>query len=402
MKFPFLFSFLHVHAIRLTLALGLLSLLAAPISAQLAPEIEADRLLLRAKEQMERNEWGAAAQTMQRITTLKVSRPVEFDYYYARALSKSGNYALAEDTITRFLNQAGRGHELYAQALEIYNEVEPKASADRQERARKAQWDAFVKQANEEGAVWLRSASTRKIEDIGMQLQPIPPGVFQLQNGPWVHITRGFWLGKTEVTNGQWRAIMGWDERKHHGHVDALGRKYDWDRSTRRAWREQSNRQNDPVVLVSWEEAMEFCRRLTERERAAGRLPAGYAYTLPTEAQWEYACGPDPTPLTDYAWYSVNSNNTTQAVGGKKANAFGLHDMLGNVWEWSLDWYGDYPRSTTALKDYAGPSSGSFRVDRGGGWGRDASRCRSSHRSYLPPGGRGYDLGFRAALSSVP
>ncbi|OQB96022.1 MAG: Serine/threonine-protein kinase pkn1 [Verrucomicrobia bacterium ADurb.Bin122] len=194
-----------------------------------------------------------------------------------------------------------------------------------------------------------------------------------------VEITRAFWLGKTEVTQSQWEAVMGSNPSSFKG----------------------SDR---PVECVSYDDALEFCRKLTARERAAGRLPSGYEYTLPTEAQWEYACRAGTTgdyagSLGSMGWYGANSGNQTHPVAQKQANAWGLYDMHGNVWEWCLDWKGDYAGGT--VRDPAGPSSGSYRVYRGGGWGGTASCCRSANRNFFVPGYRSF-LGFRLALSSVP
>jgi formylglycine-generating enzyme required for sulfatase activity len=178
------------------------------------------------------------------------------------------------------------------------------------------------------------------------------------------------------------------------------------------------------VEKVSWTDAMDFCRKLTERERAAGRLPAGYEYTLPTEAQWEYACragtttafgyGNSEGSLYQYGNYCESSNTNdlswkdtshndgydkTAPVGHYKPNAWGLYDMHGNVWEWCSDWYGDYPSGSAT--DPTGPNSGSGRVNRGGSWGLDASACRSASRLNFDPSDRLSGLGFRLALSSV-
>jgi len=158
-----------------------------------------------------------------------------------------------------------------------------------------------------------------------------------------VTLTQGYWLGSTEVTQGQWESVMGSTPSYFKG-------------------------RDLPVEQVSWEEAMEFCRKLTERERAAGRLASGYAYTLPTEAQWEYACRAGTTgayagDLDAMGWNDGNSGSQTHAVGQKRANGWGLYDMHGNVWEWCLDWYGDYPSGSVV--DPRGASSGSSRVYRG-------------------------------------
>ena len=195
-------------------------------------------------------------------------------------------------------------------------------------------------------------------------------------------LTKGYWLGKTEVTQGQWEALMGSNPSNFKG-------------------------ADGPVEQVSWEDAMQFCRKLTERERAAGRLPEGYEYMLPTEAQWEYACRAGTTgpfagsgSLEAMGWYTDNSGNTTHPVRQKQANAWGLYDMQGNVWQWCRDWFGNYPGA--GVTDPSGPFSGAGRVLRGGGWGNTAQNCRSADRGRGSPGSRSSDIGFRLALSSVP
>jgi len=140
-------------------------------------------------------------------------------------------------------------------------------------------------------------------------------------------------------------------------------------------------------------------------------------FRLPTEAEWEYAaragsltstyngnvpagytCNADAV-LTPIAWYCGNSGNRTQPVRQKQANAWGLYDMLGNVWEWTHDWYGAYGGAAT---DPVGPSTGSSRVIRGGSWGNGAARCRAAFRIDFDPGGRYGYLGFRPARSANP
>ena len=204
--------------------------------------------------------------------------------------------------------------------------------------------------------------------------------------GPQTKVTlsRGFWLGKYEVTQAQWRALM----VNNPAHFQNVG-------------------VNAPVENVSWDQVMKFCQKLSERERAAGRLPEGYRYTLPTEAQWEYAARAGTTGpyggtgnLDDIGWYSANSGNTTKPVGQKRANAWGLHDMHGNVWEWCADWFGNYPGGN--VTDPTGPASGTDRVSRGGSWLNFAQYCRSAYRDWRDPGNRDQIIGFRLALISSP
>ncbi len=228
--------------------------------------------------------------------------------------------------------------------------------------------------------------------DSGIKLVRIPAGTFLMgsaggesgranNEGPQtqVTLTRDFFVGATDVTQGQYEAIMG----TNPSFFKAAGR-------------------DAPVESVTWDDAIAFCQKLTERERAAGRLPEGCAFTLPTEAQWEYACragttGPFAGDLDAMAWYNKNSGRTTHPVGQKQPNAWGLYDMHGNVWEWVLDWYGDY--SGGAVTDPAGPTTGANRVHRGGSWSNAASDCRSADRhGDLASDRSSHSLGFRLAL----
>jgi formylglycine-generating enzyme required for sulfatase activity len=232
---------------------------------------------------------------------------------------------------------------------------------------------------------------------IDMELVWIAPGKFTMgspateagrygSEGPQteVTLTKGYWLGKYEVTQAEYEAVMGSNPSSFKG-------------------------ASLPVPMVSWNDAVEFCRKVTERERSAGKLPAGYEYRLPTEAQWEYACragtktrfsgGDSDSHLGDAGWYSGNSGNETHPVGQKQPNAWGLYDMHGNVWEWCSDWSGEHPGGSVV--DPVGASSGSNRVIRGGGWDDGAGGCRSARRIWGDPGGRNAALGFRAVLVSA-
>ena len=195
-----------------------------------------------------------------------------------------------------------------------------------------------------------------------------------------VTLTQGFWLSDHEVTQAEYQAVMGSNPSRFRG--DTL-----------------------PVETVSWDDAVLYCQNLTERERAAGRITAQQAYRLPTESEWEYAARAGTTgarhgELDAIAWYSGNSGGQTRPVKQKQPNAWGLHDMLGNVWEWCEDWYWAYP--TGSVTDPTGPGSGSLRVRRGGSWILDGGGvARSADRNGSVPGDRYSHLGFRPALSSV-
>ena len=185
-----------------------------------------------------------------------------------------------------------------------------------------------------------------------------------------VRISQGFLMGKYEVTQGEWEAVMG----ENPSHFTECGSRC-------------------PVEQVSWDDVQEFIRRLNERE-----FGSGHVYRLPTEAEWEYAARARTTgarhgELDEVAWYSENSNRTTHPVGQKWANAWGLHDMLGNVREWTADWYGKYPSG--AVADPQGPDTGSGRVVRGGSWLDFAGRVRAAFRQDYSPASRYGNIGFR-------
>ena len=194
-----------------------------------------------------------------------------------------------------------------------------------------------------------------------------------------VTLTQGFWMSDHETTQAEYQLVMGSNPSFRKG-------------------------ESLPVETVSWNDAVSYCHNLTWLERAAGRITAQMEYRLPTEAEWEYAVRAGTTgarygELDAIAWHGGNSGNQTHPVKQKAANAWGLYDMMGNVWEWCSDWYGDYP--TGSVTDSTGSSSGVLRVHRGGGWYYDARSARSAFRDRLVSGYRRSNLGFRPVLSSV-
>jgi len=236
----------------------------------------------------------------------------------------------------------------------------------------------------------------------------IPPGTFRMGSptnefdrfdweGPQteVIISRGYWMGKYEVTQGEYLAVMGNNPSsfKGAGHGTDLSR---------------------PVETVSWDDAVVYCAALTDREFGTGRIPAKCVYRLPTEGEWEYACrgwtstrysyGDDPgyTNLTNYAWYYGNSGGMPHPVGQKLPNPWGLHDMHGNVWEWCQDWWIGFPGGI--VLDPQGPAAdlGSSHVVRGGCWvySYGPGDCRSAVRNNgYNTDGAWVDIGFRVVLA---
>ncbi|MDY0361209.1 MAG: formylglycine-generating enzyme family protein [Desulforegulaceae bacterium] len=230
---------------------------------------------------------------------------------------------------------------------------------------------------------------------LGMEFVYIKPGTFMMgspssESGRYDHekqhkvtLTKGFFMQTTEVTQAQWKKVMGNNPSDFKNCGD-----------------------NCPVENVSWYGAKDFIRKLNNKDK-------NFTYRLPTEAEWEYAArGGTTTPFylgnclsTKEANYDGNYplsgcskgqyRKTTIPVKSFSPNKFGLYDMHGNVWEWCEDWKGDYPSGH--VTDPSGPGSGSYRVLRGGSWSYDARSCRSANRYYFSPGYTDDSRGFRLA-----
>lgn len=228
----------------------------------------------------------------------------------------------------------------------------------------------------------------------GMKFVRIPAGTFTMgspageagryddETSHEVVLKKDFYLGVTEVTQKEWKLVMGtspWSGKEYVKEGDDY-----------------------PATYVSWEDAVEYAKKLGEKD--------GEGYRLPTESEWEYACrggtrtaysfGADANLLKDHGWYDVNAwdvgEKYAHEVGHKKANPLGLFDMHGNVYEWCSDWKGDYPSGR--VTDPTGPEQGSYRVIRGGSWGSTAREVRSASRLSFAPSYRLSNLGFRLAL----
>jgi formylglycine-generating enzyme required for sulfatase activity len=301
------------------------------------------------------------------------------------------------------------------------------------------------------GQTWRLSTS----KDVHLDMIWMPPGTFTMgspASEPMsntderpqtkIRLTNGFWLGKTILTIGQWKGLTGLDVRGQLSKAIHDNTLYNFSgkQQTLRSYMRFSVDGDPgrylageglelPMYFVSWNDAMELCRRLNERERAAGRMPTGYEYNLPTEAQFEYACRAGTTdatyagplvmqgrrsPVLDaIAWYDANSadgytgkgfgvagrTGGPHAVGQKQPNAWGLHDMTGNIWQWCRDWYGPLPGGSRT--DPTGPGTGTERVNRGGSFGSGAGSERSAARAKNPPAEASAYRGFRLALCPI-
>ena len=239
-----------------------------------------------------------------------------------------------------------------------------------------------------------------KTPGISAQFASVRAGTFQMgspssEKGRYddevvhsVTLTKDFEIQQTEVTQAHWFLVMGYNpsrfktkENCPEDYLEING---------------AALCPNHPVETVSWNDAQDFIKKINEGND-------GYAYRLPTEAEWEYAArggaqtaysfGDDTGYLRDYGWYSENSGSQARAVGSKKANQYDLYDMHGNVWEWVQDWYASYPSGSQRYP--VGAASGSNRVLRGGGWGNNAQNLRSAYRNFWRPGIRNSNIGFR-------
>ncbi len=243
------------------------------------------------------------------------------------------------------------------------------------------------------------------INGLGMRFVRIEPGKFVMgspetqpgrqerEHAHEVEITRAFYLGVHEVTQAEYRAVLVTNP-SHFGRQErreslTAGERFD----------------RHPVDSVNWHDAMRFCEELSKRE---AEQKAGRRYRLPTEAEWEYACragatgiwtwGDDRKLLPEFAWYRQRGSElTTQPVGQKRANAWGLHDMHGNVWEWCSDWYAEDLRGSDG-QDPRGPEEGQSKVIRGGAYQSIPAYTRSATRFHDPPEIGDHDVGLRVVL----
>lgn len=221
---------------------------------------------------------------------------------------------------------------------------------------------------------------------VSMEFVLIPAGVFQMGSPEevgdedetprhQVTLTRPFYLGKYEVTQEQWVQLMGSNPSHFKG-------------------------AKQPVDTVSWKDCQRFLEKLQEK--------TGRVFTLPTEAQWEYACragtgtrwhfGDESALAGEYAWFEKNSGGVTHPVGGKKPNPWGIHDLHGNLGEWCADWYtSPYPK--TGVTDPRGSPTGESRIVRGGAWGDDPANLRSAYRNANGPDGAHNGIGFRCVMA---
>lgn len=284
-------------------------------------------------------------------------------------------------------------------------------------------WNAEKKHA-ESGA---SKNITAHLNEVPLNMIWIPSGSFKMgsdrgaEDEKPIHtvtITSPFWMASTEVTVAQWKSYL--EETRYTAGTDLFDNECPLaliDGSFKRSENAFGTEWDQPMVEINWSACIKFCEWLTEHEKEAGRLPEGYVYSLPTEAQWEYACraliggdqeGPNfhygnkTETLSAYAWYTDNSEEHTHPVTEKKPNAWGIFGMHGNAWEWCLDTKEDDFYKKSPENDPFNSTKSSYRVIRGGGWLTEAEYCRSANRGRVPENSADSNLGFRICLTRAP
>ena len=353
--------------------------------AQLPPDIQANLHALRAQSAIEDQDYVVARVELEKSLEIRTEHdlpvPVEFYFRYATALQRQGVLQDALNNALRYLGLAGRDGESYTEALQLMDRIQREiAEAERAQRDRVATAEREAREARV-AATRERAARALPSEIEAMEFVRIPAGRFLMGSGlvpdgvplHQVRVSQDFELGKYEVTQSEWTAVMGQNPSSE-------------------------TCQRCPVTNVSWNDVQEFIGILNQ---AAG---LARPYRLPTEAEWEYAARAGTTgeryasDVDAIAWHGGNGGRRSHPVGEKTPNAFGVHDTLGNVWEWVQDWYGSY--SEGSVTDPVGPSEGSYRVIRGGSWLFHGFDCRAAYRLPSSPGQRFSRLGFRLARTA--
>ena len=252
------------------------------------------------------------------------------------------------------------------------------------------------------------SSKTFTVNGVSFDMMKVEAGTFTMGATPemkkpyanekpahQVTLTKNYYIGQTPVTQALWVAVMGITEVEPSFLGKLFGKESKYVDNNPSHFKGD----NKPVEEVSWDDCQEFISKLN--------VATGKHFRLPTEAEWEFAARggnnsrhyqySGSNNINDVAWYDGNSGNTTHDVASKQPNELGIYDMSGNVWEWCNDWYGKY--NNMPQTNPTGPTSGSIRVRRGGGWCYFAGYCRSSYRNSYTPGFRSDFLGLRLALS---
>jgi len=337
----------------------------------LPPEIQVDILIKSAKKDMEAERWKDAVESFEKAMGLGVNLPGEFHFLYGKALYKTESYENSLSSLTNYLTLVGRDGEFYEEATTLVVDAGDKQKEKMRRASESKHQQTEAASETDDGMVLIKGGcfDMGDIFDTG-DTDEIP-----------VHTVcvGDFYLSKTEVTQKQWEDVVGNNPSKFKD-------------------------PDYPVERTSWYDVQDFIEKLNEK--------TGKHYRLPTEAEWEYAARSggfkeewagtnSEAEIDDYAWCRINSAKTgTHAVAGKKPNGLGLYDMMGNVWEWCSDWYDRSYYENSPAKDPEGPSEGSTRVLRGGGWKSKPEQLRTVDRNDFDPSIEKFaNIGFRLARS---
>ncbi|MHC4268269.1 MAG: formylglycine-generating enzyme family protein [Planctomycetota bacterium] len=332
-------------------------------------EAQVDILIKSAKKDLEDERWVDAVESFEKAMKLGVNLPGDFHFLYGKALFKTGSYEYSLSSLANYITLVGRDGEYYEEAITLVVDAgnRQKEKIRRTSELKHQQSDTET----EDGMVLIKGGCFDMGDIFGTGADDEKP----------VHTVcvGDFYLGKTEVTQKQWEDVVGDNPSKF----------------------KSSNR---PVERISWHNVQDFIEKLNEK--------TGMHYRLPTEAEWEYAARSgglkekwsgtnSESEIGEYAWYNYNSaNDGTHDVAGKKPNGLGLYDIMGNVWEWCSDWYDKHYYENSPAKDPEGPSEGSHRVLRGGGWKSKPEHLRTVDRNDFDPSSKKFaNIGFRLARS---
>ena len=337
---------------------------------ELAPEVQLDLLVNSATKSMKAGRWEDAVQSFEKAMKLGVSLPGEFHYLYGKSLYKTGSYEYALSSLTIYLTLVGREGKYYEDAITLVVDAENKKKEVTRRTSESKQQKVEAASETEDGMVYVKGGcfDMGDIFDTGAS-----------DEKPVHTVCIGdFYLGKTEVTQNQWKDVTGSNPSKFQ-----CG--------------------DCPVERVSWDNIQDFLKKLNEK--------TGMNYRLPTEAEWEYAARSgglkeqwagtnDEEKIGEYTWYGYTAKGRTHTVAEKTPNAIGLYDMMGNVWEWCSDWYDKEYYEISPSKNPQGPSEGHNRVIRGGSWRSKNKGLRTTDRnSFLPTSKKFSTTGFRLARS---
>jgi formylglycine-generating enzyme required for sulfatase activity len=336
----------------------------------LSLEVQLDLLVNSATKSMKAGRWEDAVQSFEKAMKLGVSLPGDFHFLYGKALFKTGSYEYSLSSLTIYLTLVGRDGEYYEEAITLVVDAGNKQKEETRRTSESKHQKVEAANETEDGMVFVKGGCFDMGDIFGTGTSDEKP----------VHTVciGDFYLGKTEVTQKQWEDVVGKNPSKFQ-----CG--------------------DCPVEKVSWNNVQDFIKKLNEK--------TGMNYRLPTEAEWEYAARSggykeqwagtnDEEKIGEYTWYGFTAEGVTHAVGGKTPNGIGLYDMMGNVWEWCSDWYDKKYYEYSPSKDPQGPSEGSNRVIRGGGWrSRDKGLRTTDRNDFIPTSKKFTDIGFRLARS---